>query len=348
MTGATLHSHRVTFCAGFCSVQSAHKNKSSRPMNLRNNNPVTVSVIIPVYNTEAYVGEAVESVCRQTLQALEIIVVDDGSTDGSLAVVNALAKQDPRIKVHVQKNAGQSVARNNALKFATGHYLYFMDSDDVIEPDTLAVCVERCEAESLDFVFFDADILNKEAQLAASLKYNRAGCVAEGEVRTGNEMLAAQLQTRSYTPSPCLYLIRMAFLQQCKLGFYPGIIHEDQLFSALLYLRAGRVMYVQQAFFKRRLREASTMTQRFSWRNMNGYLTVANELLRYKRQEAGTTEKVLIDALLRQMLDAAVWNAHVLPLRQRFDLAKLCLQSRYRNYVSSRTLASMLAKALVR
>ncbi len=361
--GIFLFLQAIAFCSGRYYIRSGKKCVESNvaqtvawhfkpvlqsnPMTTSNHS-IRVSVIIPLYNTEAYIGEALDSISRQTLRELEIIVVNDGSTDGSLRVVEQRAEKDPRIKVCSQKNAGQSVARNEALKFASGKYLYFMDSDDVIEPETLETCLRKCEEEALDFVFFDADILNKEAELAASLKYNRSGCVAEGEVHTGTVMLQKQLAAYSYTPSPCLNLIRADFMRHWNIHFYPGIIHEDQLFSALLYLRAGRVMYIQQAYFKRRLREASTMTQRFSWRNMTGYLTVTHELLRFKKAEANEEQKQLVDLLLRQMLDAAVWNAHVLPLRQRFHLLRLCLQEQYRRYVSSRTMAAMLAKSIVR
>jgi glycosyltransferase involved in cell wall biosynthesis len=312
------------------------------------NPSINVSVIIPVYNTEEFVQEAVDSVRRQTLQELEIIVVNDGSTDGSLRIVEQLAKEDSRIRVFSQTNQGQSVARNNAMKQAGGKYLYFMDSDDVIAPETLRACFCKCEKENLDFVFFDAEILNKESRLAMSLAYDRSKGVSDAEVQTGATMLQKQLQTRCYTPSPCLSLIRTDFLRRHEISFYPGIIHEDELFSALLYLHAQRVMYVRQTFFKRRFREDSTMTRRYSWRNMEGYLTVSGELIHFRKHKASREQRTLVDSLLGQMLDAAVWNAHSLPVRQRLDLFRLCLQKRYTRYVSSRTIATMLAKSIVR
>jgi glycosyltransferase involved in cell wall biosynthesis len=307
-----------------------------------------VSVIIPVYNTEAYILEAVDSVRQQTLTDLEIILVNDGSTDDSLRIMEKLAAADNRIKLISQKNSGQSVARNNALKLASGLYLYFMDSDDVIEPRTLEMCIHRCEAHDLDFVFFDADILNKESKLAMPLMYDRSQCIGEEELLPGIAMLQKQIAAKRYTPSPCLFLIRADFLRKLQLSFYPGIIHEDQLFSAMLYLQARRVMYIRQAFFKRRFREASTMTQRYSWRNINGYLTVTNELLTFKKERADKKQKKAINALLAQMLDAAVWNAHVLPAKQRIDLLCRCLRTSYRPFVSVRTMTSMLLKSVYR
>lgn len=303
-----------------------------------------VSVIIPVYNTAAYVRQAIESICWQTLQELEIIVVNDGSTDGSGAILHELAQKDGRIQVYEQENQGQSVARNVGLEVATGRYLYFMDSDDLLEADALELCYGECEAEELDLVMFDAEILNKEnaPTLLEGHHYNRSRCMKEHEVYTGLKIMQMQLHHRCYTPSPCLSFIRATYLGRIGLKFHPGIIHEDQLFSAVLYLQVERAMYLCRPFFKRRLRNNSTMTSRFTWRNMEGYLTVARELLRFGAGQSETVRQT-IDQLLSQMLNAAVWHAHVMPRYQRLKLLAICLM-RYRRYVSNRTLAILVLK----
>jgi len=94
-------------------------------------NPL-VSLIVPIYNTEKYLPKCLNSILNQTYQNLEIILIDDGSTDKSSAIVDDYAKKDPRIKVFHQKNAGQSAARNVGLKKATGDFIGFVDSDDAI------------------------------------------------------------------------------------------------------------------------------------------------------------------------------------------------------------------------
>ena len=96
-----------------------------------------VSVIIPIYNTENYLREALDSICNQTLQELEIILINDGSTDNSQAIIEEYAQKDIRIHYSIQSNQGQGVARNNGLQLATGKYIYFMDSDDILETDAL-------------------------------------------------------------------------------------------------------------------------------------------------------------------------------------------------------------------
>ena len=91
-----------------------------------------VSVIIPVYNTGKYLESSVSSIQEQTLQDIEIIIIDDGSTDDSPAILKKLSESDARIRLFVQSNQGQSAARNLGLDNAQGDYIYFMDSDDIL------------------------------------------------------------------------------------------------------------------------------------------------------------------------------------------------------------------------
>ena len=106
-----------------------------------------VSVIIPIYNTAAYLRKALDSICGQTLKELEIILIDDGSTDGSRGIIEEYAKRDARIRWYAQPNQGLSVARNRGLLHATGKYIYFMDSDDIIgyakPPATAMICARK-------------------------------------------------------------------------------------------------------------------------------------------------------------------------------------------------------------
>ena len=126
------------------------------------NKEIKVSVVIPVYNTEKYVREAVESIMNQTLRELEIIIINDGSTDNSLQVAEELAAADSRIQVYSQTNRGLSMARNAGITHAHGRYIYFMDSDDLLEKDAMELCYSKCEEKELDFVFFDAQSFFEE------------------------------------------------------------------------------------------------------------------------------------------------------------------------------------------
>lgn len=121
----------------------------------------TVSVVVPVYNVRNYVKRAVKSVCEQSYKKLEIIIIDDGSTDGSEKICKSIAEKDTRIKYFRTKNMGLSHARNMGINVAIGKYLYFMDSDDYIEKEVIKRCLETIEIEGVDVA------LIKQKQISA-------------------------------------------------------------------------------------------------------------------------------------------------------------------------------------
>ncbi len=111
-----------------------------------------VSVIIPVYNVEAYLRQCLDSVVNQTLKDIEIICVDDGSTDGSAAILKEYATKDERIKILTQSNSGAGAARNAGIARATGEWITFCDADDWIEPDAIEKMVAAAQREDADCV----------------------------------------------------------------------------------------------------------------------------------------------------------------------------------------------------
>lgn len=116
-----------------------------------------VSVIIPVYNVEQYLKQCLDSVLAQTLLDIEVICVNDSSTDGSLKILEEYAGKDRRITVVTQPNRGAGAARNKGLSMATGKYLSFLDADDFFEPDMLKLAYEKAEEDKADFVVFNSD-----------------------------------------------------------------------------------------------------------------------------------------------------------------------------------------------
>ena len=108
--------------------------------------PVNISVLVPVYNVEPYLVQCLESICSQTLRELEVVCVDDASTDGSLSILREFAERDPRVKVvQAPENGGLSRSRNLAMNHAVGEYLFLVDSDDWLETDLLEGDVFPCE-----------------------------------------------------------------------------------------------------------------------------------------------------------------------------------------------------------
>ena len=121
-----------------------------------------VSVIVPVYNVSEYLGQCLDSILLQTLQDIEVICVNDGSTDDSLDILQGYAMFDERLKIISQENAGAGAARNNGIKHATGEYIICLDSDDFFEPDMLEKMVQKAEEDNSDVVVCDFCFFNNE------------------------------------------------------------------------------------------------------------------------------------------------------------------------------------------
>lgn len=116
-----------------------------------------ISIIIPVYNVEKYLKRCLDSLLsKQSLREIELICIDDESSDNCPKILDEYAKNDFRVKVIYKKNEGQGVARNEGLKIATGEYVFFVDPDDWIEPNTLQICYDKIKAEDSDVLFFNA------------------------------------------------------------------------------------------------------------------------------------------------------------------------------------------------
>ena len=112
-----------------------------------------ISIIIPVYNTEKYLKRCLESVCNQTLKDIEIICINDASSDNSIAILKEFEKKDNRIKViNLDKNEGASVARNLGIEVSRGEYLGFIDSDDCVDPDFYEKLYSKAKSKNADVV----------------------------------------------------------------------------------------------------------------------------------------------------------------------------------------------------
>lgn len=126
---------------------------------------VKVSVIIPVYNSEAYLKECLDSVVHQTLQDIEIICVDDGSTDASMDILQKYAQKDERFRILEQQHLGGGAARNLGLKEAEGEYLSFLDSDDYFELDMLQKIYLRCKEKKRMWVSLVLCVITRQQVL---------------------------------------------------------------------------------------------------------------------------------------------------------------------------------------
>ncbi len=242
-----------------------------------------VSVIIPVYNTEGYIAECVDSVRAQTGVELQIICIDDGSTDTSGELLDRFAAEDERIIVIHQPNAGLSGARNTGLAHATGRYVCFIDSDDYWRENALARMVRRADENKLDALLFDAVPLREQGvsdKVWARYEHYYRRSDKFGTVMTGPELLARMKSIDEYRASACLYLVRSGLVRELGLVFYPGITHEDNLFTFALMLEAKRATHLAEPMYARRIRPGSIMTAGERAASTRGYLVTYLEMRR--------------------------------------------------------------------
>ena len=240
---------------------------------------VAVSVIIPMFNVGPYADECLASIVGQTLRNIEIICVDDGSTDDTIDHIRYFAAEDDRVTVIRQRNLGVSVARNHALAEARGRYIYFMDGDDVLRRNALELLVELADKDALDCVLFDADCFHENKCEKSMIGDNRYHRQAEyPTISRGIELFRAMRGKGEFLVSPCLYLTRREHIERWGLSFHRGVVHEDNAFSTLNVALARRCGYIREPLFVRRVRANSIMTKHESFDNAYGYYVAYRDL----------------------------------------------------------------------
>ena len=198
-----------------------------------------VSVIIPVYNSGLYLQQCLNSVCGQTLGDLEIICVDDGSTDECPAILRAWAARDPRITVlSHQSNRGCAAARNTGMDAARGRFIHFMDSDDWIDVGYLEELVQTAGRENLPLVMNSNIVLEKED---GSSEQFEPGCYGEtiGFSTTGYVDCHANIGNFTYSNCCCLY--RRDYLEKLAVRFPEGLDYTDNFFHIATFLPQKRI-----------------------------------------------------------------------------------------------------------
>lgn len=223
------------------------------------------SVILPVYNVEKYLDECLKSIVNQTLKDIEIICINDGSTDNSLEILNEYAKKDSRFVIFSQKNQGQGVARNKGIELATGEYIAFVDPDDWIDLDMLEILYTNFQTYSTDIVqfdclqFYDGNKRKKEKEVSlleiAYQKFNydliKNKFFSWKDFKDGLRIPLA-LWNKVYSRE---------FLNKNNLRIPNTTIAEDETFSIFCLLSTDKVCYVDRPFYHYRIRTGSTVHQ---------------------------------------------------------------------------------------
>lgn len=266
-----------------------------------------VTVVIPVYNVEKYLSKCLDSVEQQTLKEIEVVCIDDGSPDNSINILRDYANRYSNIKIIRQENGGLSAARNTGIKYASGDYIHFLDSDDTIKQNAYEELYSRAAKDDLDILFFDAEPIYETTDLKKKYPWYKTGYSSkkgDNEIMIGRDFYINSVNAGTFRVSACLYLIKASFIRQKNLVFKEGIVHEDNLFTNICVMQAERVGYIDFPFLNRLVRAGSISVSYVEFRHAYGYFASFIGLYHFINREI--QDEALENAAYKKMSELIV------------------------------------------
>lgn len=277
---------------------------------------VDVSVIVPVYNAEKHLDECIRSICAQTLRNIEIICVDDGSTDSSVEILNRFSQEDPRIAVVRQENAGAGAARNHGMRLATGKYLSFLDADDFFDPQMLEKAFAKAEADQAELVVFKADFYNEKLHRFSPCSYG----LRENMLPVHRPFAGVEIEKDVFKVVVGWAwdkLFRADFVRANSLQFQEQRSSNDMLFVFSALVKARRISTVPEILAHQRRHAGGTLsvTRERSWKCFYHALIALREQLR----SWGLYERFEQD-YINYALHFSLWNLNTLHGKTKREL----------------------------
>lgn len=257
-----------------------------------------VSVIVPMYNAEPYIGECLSSLLRQTLESIEVICVNDGSADNTLEVARQIVEEDERFSFVSQDNKGLSASRNAGIIRAKGEYVLFLDADDYLEPHALERLFTQASSKALDVLFFSARTIYEGVLMRGVYRDEYTARKNINGVMSGQQLLMQFQSKESFSASAAMQLLRRDFLNEAGVRFYEGILQEDNLFTCLTLAYAKRAAYLNEPLYVRRVHADSIMTSKKTIKHVYGHFKCAYELERWLVSHVDSCEPGFFEALL--------------------------------------------------
>ena len=245
-------------------------------------NKVVFSIILPVYNVEKYLEACLDSIYNQSFQDFEIIAINDGSTDGSLDILNAYRDKYGKMIIITQENKGLSATRNVGVSYAKGEFVCYVDSDDLISPVTLEKVYYHFD-ETVDMVAYNHIYVDERFELS-ELDIHK-----EPEIKplkgNGKEIYMSLSKINKYRNMACRICIRRTFLDEIGIIFVEGIFYEDVMYTLICYLKAKFMVYIDDELYVYRKREGSITSSRKFAKGADSYISVLAQLIDYLSEE---------------------------------------------------------------
>lgn len=238
-----------------------------------------ISVIIPVYNSEPYLMECIESVLNQTYYNYEIILIDDGSTDKSPQLCDRYAENYKNIKVFHKTNGGASSARNHGLRYANGSYLYFLDSDDYLDKTALYKMISCAVNNNADLVFFEAQSINENGNpITGRYDYHK-----KYDPGLPFEIMEEMNENKEFHVGTPFFFFNRSIFANNHLQFKEGIMYEDLVSAYQFFSLANRCAHIHEHIYVRRYRSNSVMTSNKTEINIISAETVYWEVAEFRK-----------------------------------------------------------------
>lgn len=220
----------------------------------------SISIIIPVYNTERYLRECLDSIINQSFQDFEVICINDGSTDRSSDILNEYSKKDTRFIIINKKNEGQGVARNIGIEKANGKYLISVDSDDWLEKNALELLYNKIETDNVDILFFDYCRFYEASQKKTLIKYTDIYKTFENEPFTSLQAGKILFNTNSLL----FKIYKTDFIKRNHIKYSNHKFMEDTPVYIKSMLYANKISCLSEAIYNYRIFKKSS---NFNYKN---------------------------------------------------------------------------------
>ena len=298
-----------------------------------------VSIIIPAYNVEAYVDRCLDSVIRQTYDSLEIICIDDSSTDATLEKLEQWKQKDMRVRcVKNESNLGLSRTRNKGMEIAKGEYIFFLDADDYLELNCIEILVTTSDKNKTDMLGYSFKTEFENSNIAE--KYNTM--IADGreiELTDGKDYFIQDVDSKTVHCMSVSYLYRTEFIRNNNLQFETGIIHEDMLFYFQCLMHAERVKLISEALYHYCMRERSIVTSEknllYLQNELESYCVIVHRILEYPIGEEWSVLEKKIQRYARFMMQ------FIHELEERIQSEFGCKINRYK-FLETKVVLSLL------
>lgn len=222
-----------------------------------------VTIIVPAYNAEKYLGECLQSLVNQDYSCIEVLVIDDGSSDNTINISNSFSKIDDRVQTFSKQNSGPGPTRNFGLKHAHGEYVLFVDADDQLKSGSIRDAVAKIQSDQSDILVYDFSVLNTETETITNRSSVISRSFPELDISTTKECLC-QIYKQNLGNYVWSMMYRTNFLLENNIFFTEDVqLLEDVYFMHRLLSNEGRVSYLSKPLYLYR-RHSGSMTKHSS------------------------------------------------------------------------------------